>query len=87
MSIKKTMAYGQTNFFAKLAEDDAIAAEVIALRKQLAAAKTPKAKRRVLKVLSIYQLEATRRGIKPDQLSFVVMTDEKTGIKYRIPVT
>lgn len=86
MSIKKQMAQGQMSFFAKLAEDDAVAAEIVALRKQLATAKTPKQKQRVLKVLAIYQLEATRRGIGPDQLSFVVMTDESTGIKHRIPV-
>jgi len=86
MSIKKRMAYSQTNFFAKLADDDAVAAEVIALRKQLVEAKAPKAKQRVAKVLAMYQAEASRRGIRHDQLSFVVMTDEKTGIKYRIPV-
>lgn len=86
MSIKKQMAYGQMSFFVKRAEDDAVAAEIIALRAQLAKAKTPKAKQRVLKTLTIHLAEAHRRGISLSNLSFVVMTDESTGIKHRIPV-
>lgn len=84
--MKKQMARSQTNFFAKLAGDDAVAAEIVTLRKQLGAAKTPKQKQRVLKILTIYLAEASRRGIPLNNLSFVVMTDESTGIKYRIPL-
>lgn len=86
MSIKKQMARGQMSFFAKLAEDDEVAREIVSLKAQLAKANTPKAKQRTLKVLSIYIAEASRRGIALNNLSFVVMTDEETGIKHRIPI-
>ena len=87
MSIRKQMAHGQMSFFTKMAQDDEIAGQITTLRSQLAKAKTPKAKQRVLRILSIYLAEAHRRGISLSNLSFVVMTDETTGIKYRIPVT
>ena len=86
MSIKKQMAYSQMSFFAKMAQDDEVAGQIIALRSQMAKAKTPKAKQQTLKVLSIDLAEASRRGIALNNLSFVVMTDEETGIKHRIPV-
>jgi hypothetical protein len=86
MSIKKQMARGQMSFFTKMAQDDEIAGQITALKSQFAKAKTPKAKQRVLRILSIYLAEASRRGIALNNLSFVVMTDEETGIKHRIPV-
>ena len=86
MSIKKQMAYGQMSFFAKMARDDEVAGQVAVLKSQLAKAKTPKAKQQILKILSIYIAEASRRGIALNNLSFVVMTDEETGIAHRIPV-
>lgn len=85
MSMKKSMALAQIKFFLSRASDDDVAKEIATLQRRHAAAKTPKAKLAVMKILCMHWEEAGRRGITPGK-QFVVMTDTSSGIKYRIPV-